>query len=281
MTTIGRATVPLRIAAAAGIVLGILGIVGALLLPHDMTCTSAGDCRTVNDLFFAIAMIGRIVGAPLAAAGSFAIGLSLLTTAFRPPPAPEPESESDPRREATMTRDLEAEATTPRILAPARALWTYALVLFAVCATAAVFVSLPLTQIAFGSSCDENGCTYSALSTVIQVAGFLAPSVMIASLLIVALAIVASTINRHGGIRVGGASDRDQHGHRRGHGHSADADGLDRRDPDAELDELLEAATDDMGRVRSRGPATWRGGDLTPFMRPPSGDGADAHDVRD
>ncbi|WP_382306676.1 hypothetical protein [Herbiconiux sp. UC225_62] len=261
MRSIGRATVPLRVVGVAGVVLGVLALLGALLLPHNMTCTNTGDCRTTNDLLFGVAMLGRIVGAPFAAAGSFALGLSLVTAAFRPAALSARDVDSDPRREATMNRDLDIPDAIPSVFAPARALWTFAIILFTVCAAAAVFVSLPLTQVAFGSSCDENGCTYSPLYTVIQVAGFLAPSMMIAALLIATLAIVASTINRHGGIRLGvqdaSAIDRDDPDRRGGY-----------RDPDAELDELLNSATDDLGRSRSRGPATWRGGDLTPFMRP-------------
>jgi hypothetical protein len=268
--SIGRATLPLRIAGIAAIVLGILAVLGLLFLPQGMTCTSAGDCRTDNDLLFVIGSLGRSVGAPFAAAGTFAIGLSVLTAAFRPAPAPD--VDSDPRQEAIMNREIEsAAAAAPapqRILTPARALWTFAIILFAICATAAVFVSLPMSQTSFGTSCDENGCSYSPLYTVVQIAGFLAPSVMISALLIAALAIVASAINRNGGIRVAGASDRDG---------SENAEARDGRDPDAEFDELLGSAIDDLDRARSRGTATWRGGDLTPFMRP---QGSDGHERR-
>jgi hypothetical protein len=260
---IGRAGVPLRIIGAVAIVFGILAVLGTLFIPHNMTCTSDGDCRTANDVLFVIAMLGRYLGAPFASAGAFAIGLSLLTAAFRPTPAGAFDDD-DPRREASMTSTTPAPATA-RALAPARALWTYAAILFGICAVAAVFVSLPLSQIAFGSTCDENGCSYPPIYTVMQIAGFLAPSIMIAALLIGVLAIVATTINRNGGIRIGDdRSDR--------------ATDRPDSDPDAELDELLGAATDDLDHTRSRGAATWRGGDLTPFMRPPANDGRDTRD---
>ncbi|MCS5720062.1 hypothetical protein N1027_18175 [Herbiconiux sp. CPCC 205763] len=275
MEPIGRATLPLRIVGVAGIVLGILALLGTILIPHSMTCTSAGDCRSGNDLLYVIASLGRIVGAPFAAAGTFAIGLSLLTTAFRPRAAPD--LDSDPRPEATVTTEpAHADSPAP-VLAPAQALWTFAGVLFTFCAAAAVFYSLPIAQLAFGADCDENGCSYSPLALAAQIAGFLAPSVMIASLLIAVLAVVASTVNRHGGIRVGRASERDRRdgGGRDEHDRH---DRRDRRDPDAELDELLGTATDDLDQARSRGTMTWRGRDLSPFMRPPAGDGHDGRD---
>jgi hypothetical protein len=169
-----------------------------------------------------------------------------------------------------MTTESAAEPTTRQAFAPARALWTFAGILFTVCLAAGVFIALPRSQNAFGTVCDQNGCSYPPLVAIGQIVGFIAPSVMIAALLIAALAIVAGTINRYGGIRVGGASES---------AGGRDADARDRRDrdadADAELDELLGAATDDIGRARSRGAGTWRGGDLTPFMRPPGHDGRD------
>jgi hypothetical protein len=251
-----------------GIALGVLAVLGVLFLPHSMTCTSSGDCRTDNDLLFTLASLGRFEGGPFAAAGVFALGLSLLTAAFRPHRRPaagldDLDDIRDPRREAIMT----TESAPRRAPAPARALWTFAIVVFIICAGAAVFVSLPMSQTAFGTSCDENGCSYSPLYTLVQIAGFLAPSMMIAALVIAALAIVASTINRHGGIRLDPTDGRDD-------------DAATDSDPDAELDALLDSATDDLDRARSRsrGAGVWRGGDLTPFMRPSNSDGRDGRD---
>ncbi len=253
----GRATRLLRVAGVVVIVLGVAAVLGVIFLPHQMTCTSVGDCRTDNDVLFVLGGVGRYLGPPLAAAGVFVLGFSLLTGSIRPgglPSSAPDHDEIDQPWEATMTTE-----SAPRILLPVRALWIFAIVAAGICLAASVVVSLPVAQGAFGTTCDENGCSYSPLFTFVQIVGFLAPSVLIAALLIAVLAIVAGTINRQGGVRLGGPSRTPEQEE------SGRAD-----DPDAELDELLRP-TDGPQGIRFRG---YRSDDLTPFMRPaaPAGD---------